>query len=190
MNEEHAFLATFVEDLRVLVGGGYRGVEDSPQRNGRLSSGHPEPGSACGTRTRARVNAVHEAAHQIMRLVSLGDSEAGTTVVPSMISGGTASNTVPAAATVAVDVRTWSEPEQMRVDGAIHGLEPVLDGARLAIFGGAHAATEHVRLDMLLQRIDLIEGIIKRVVQTPASISSAIRSPTMAVGQAGVDLGI
>jgi glutamate carboxypeptidase len=57
-------------------------------------------------------------------------------VVPTVLSGGTTSNTVPAQATVAVDVRAWEKAEQQRVDQAIRELRPILPGARVRVEGG------------------------------------------------------
>jgi glutamate carboxypeptidase len=81
------------------------------------------------------VNAVVEAAHQILRLRELEDEAAGTTVGPNVVEGGTSPNTVPDVAKIAVDVRAWTERECERLDHAIRGLRPVLEGSRLSITG-------------------------------------------------------
>jgi glutamate carboxypeptidase len=88
-----------------------------------------------GAEPEAGANAVVEAAHQILRLHALEDTESGTTVGPNVVEGGTVPNTVPDRARVAVDVRAWTEAEQHRLDREIRGLEPVLDGTRLHITG-------------------------------------------------------
>lgn len=82
------------------------------------------------------VNAGVEIAHQILAVAALADPERGTTVVPTVLTAGTTSNTVPAGAAVSVDVRVWDAAEQRRVDRAVRDLRPVLAGARLAISGG------------------------------------------------------
>lgn len=82
------------------------------------------------------VNAGLEIAHQILAVSGFADPERGTTVVPTALSAGTTTNTVPARASVAVDVRVWDEAEQHRVDRAIRNLQPVLAGARIRIAGG------------------------------------------------------
>lgn len=79
------------------------------------------------------VNAAVEAAHQVLAIAALGDNGAGTTVTPSVVSAGTVTNTVPAAAAVAVDVRAATLAEQQRVDAALRGLRPRLAGARLSV---------------------------------------------------------
>lgn len=82
------------------------------------------------------VNAAVEIAHQIIRIAALGDSDAGTTVTPTVLDGGSATNTVPAEAGVAVDVRAATVGEQDRIDGILRTLTPVLPGARLDLSGG------------------------------------------------------
>lgn len=84
------------------------------------------------------VNAGLELAHQIQTITGLGDQELGTTVTPTRLSGGTTTNTVPAEATVAVDVRAWSAAELKRVHAALHALAPVLDGAVITVAGGVN----------------------------------------------------
>jgi glutamate carboxypeptidase len=82
------------------------------------------------------VNATIELAHQVIAVSALADSERGTTVTPTMMSAGTASNTIPAGGEFAVDVRVRDAPEQGRVDAAMRALRPVLSGARLEVSGG------------------------------------------------------
>jgi glutamate carboxypeptidase len=82
------------------------------------------------------VNAGVELAHQILALAGLGDPAQGTTVTPTLAAAGTTRNTVPATASVAVDVRAFAHAELERVDAAIRGLRPVLPGAALTVEGG------------------------------------------------------
>jgi glutamate carboxypeptidase len=82
------------------------------------------------------VNAGIEVAHQILAVAALADPARGTTVVPTALSAGTTTNTVPAAASVAVDARVWDVAEQDRVDRAVRSLTPVLPDARIRIAGG------------------------------------------------------
>ncbi|WP_234988053.1 M20/M25/M40 family metallo-hydrolase [Demequina sp. NBRC 110056] len=82
------------------------------------------------------VNAGIELAHQIHAIAALADPDAGTTVTPTSGRIGTTLNTVPAAASVDVDVRARTAAELERVDAAIRQLEPVLDDARLEVSGG------------------------------------------------------
>ena len=82
------------------------------------------------------VNATTEIAHQILDLTRLADPEHGTTVTPTIVSGGTTSNTVPENAHVLLDVRAWTATELDRVDKAIRAATPHLPGAILTIGDG------------------------------------------------------
>lgn len=83
----------------------------------------------------AGVNAGLELAHQALAVERLGDPASQTTVTPTMMTAGTTANTVPAHASLHIDVRTWSTGEQERVDRDLRLLEPVLPGAELLIDG-------------------------------------------------------
>lgn len=82
------------------------------------------------------INAIHELAHQTLRLQSLNDYERGITVTVGIVNGGTASNVVPAEAVAKVDVRFWTLEEGERIDATIRNFQPVLEGAQLDITGG------------------------------------------------------
>ncbi|WP_217181799.1 M20 family metallopeptidase [Streptomyces sp. AC495_CC817] len=170
------------------------------------------------------VNASIEAAHLVLAVAALGDQDAGTTVTPTLLSSGSTTNTVPAAAEFAVDVRVRTIAEQDRVDAAMHALVTRLPGAEVrieggpnrrpmepsssehlferavavaeaagltpfdgvavggasdgnftagagvptldglgAVGGGAHADDEHVVVDMIGERLTLLEGLIADV---------------------------
>lgn len=82
------------------------------------------------------INATVELAHQVLAVNALGRPEAGTTVTPTVVSAGTTTNTVPAAAVLHIDGRATEVAEQERVDAAIRRLAAVLPGAELRIDGG------------------------------------------------------
>ncbi|ADB33933.1 peptidase dimerization domain protein [Kribbella flavida DSM 17836] len=82
------------------------------------------------------VNASIEAAHQVLAISALADPAQGTTVTPTVLTAGTSSNTVPAVATFAVDVRVRNVEEQHRIQAAMLALRPVLPGASLDVEGG------------------------------------------------------
>jgi glutamate carboxypeptidase len=82
------------------------------------------------------VNATIELAHQALAVAALTDPDRGTTVTPTVLSAGTTTNTVPAAGEFSVDARIRDEAEQRRVDAAMRGLRPRLDGATLEVTGG------------------------------------------------------
>lgn len=82
------------------------------------------------------INATVELAHQILAVAGMGIVARGTTVTPTVISGGTTTNTVPAFAVLHVDGRAEDPSEQERVDAAMRGLVPVMAGSELRIEGG------------------------------------------------------
>lgn len=89
-----------------------------------------------GLEPEAGINASVELAHQISIIAALGDNEAGTSVIPTTMAGGSSSNTVPATAYIDVDSRARSEAEQHRVDAALRSLTPHHSDARITIEGG------------------------------------------------------
>ena len=82
------------------------------------------------------VHAIEELAHQILVLHRLANREKGTTVSAGVVSGGTASNVIPAFATCKIDVRAWSQAEADRVAWGLQRLQPILPGATLRVSGG------------------------------------------------------
>ncbi|WP_137826541.1 M20 family metallopeptidase [Brevibacterium sp. 2SA] len=84
------------------------------------------------------INAGMALALTLPLIAGLSDAEAGTTVVPTVISAGTTSNTVPAEARVDVDVRARTAAELERVDAAVRALaaDPQLEGSTTEVIGG------------------------------------------------------
>lgn len=82
------------------------------------------------------VNASIALAHVVLALSGLADAETGTTVTPTTLTAGTTTNTVPALATVDVDVRATTLAEQERVDAAVRALTVPIREARLIVTGG------------------------------------------------------
>ncbi|WP_369382316.1 M20 family metallopeptidase [Streptomyces sp. cg36] len=89
-----------------------------------------------GLEPEAGINALVEAAHQVLAIAGLARPGSGTTVTPTVAAAGTLDNVVPARATVTVDVRVESGEEEDRVEAAFAALTPRLDGARIAVRGG------------------------------------------------------
>jgi glutamate carboxypeptidase len=81
------------------------------------------------------VNATVELAHAVLALQQLARPDIGTTVTPTVAASGTATNVVPAAAYLDVDVRALTPEEQQRVDAQMHDLAAKLPGARLRVDG-------------------------------------------------------
>ncbi|MFF1476790.1 M20 family metallopeptidase [Streptomyces sp. NPDC058301] len=91
--------------------------------------------SHAGLEPAAGVNALVEAAHQVLDIAALGRPEIGTTVTPTVASAGTLDNVVPAEATVVVDVRVESAEEKERIEAAFAALAPHLDEAEITVEG-------------------------------------------------------
>ena len=92
--------------------------------------------SHAGLEPEKGVNATVEIAAQILKLKELESAEHGTTVVPTLLKGGTTANTVPADATLEIDARSFSQGDLERVDHAIKSLTAVTPGAKLQVTGG------------------------------------------------------
>lgn len=86
-----------------------------------------------GLDTEKGANAALELAHQLVAVAALARPEAGTTVTPTLVAGGTAVNTVPAHASAQVDVRVRTRVEAERVDAGFAALAPSLPGTALAV---------------------------------------------------------
>lgn len=81
-------------------------------------------------------NAAIELAHQVLAMAGLGDQGRGTTVTPTVATAGTTANTVPAKASLDIDVRAYERTELERVDAVLNRLTPVVKGTRLTLTGG------------------------------------------------------
>jgi glutamate carboxypeptidase len=92
--------------------------------------------SHAGLEPEKGINATVEIAAQILKLKELENPEFGTTVVPTMLKGGTTANTVPAEATLEIDARSFSQNDLERVDRAIQSLSAITPGAKIEITGG------------------------------------------------------
>ncbi len=82
------------------------------------------------------VNAVHELASQIARLGKLNKPRRGIVVQATVVAGGTVSNVVPDRARVEVDIRYSRLGDAEPLNRKLHGLKPILPGARIEVRGG------------------------------------------------------
>jgi glutamate carboxypeptidase len=88
-----------------------------------------------GNGARAGISAVEELAHQTLALHALPERIEGARVNVGQVGGGTGDNVVAAEAWARIDARAWTADAQRRLEAAIHGLAPQLDGARIEIAG-------------------------------------------------------
>ncbi len=134
------------------------------------------------------VNAVVEAAHQIMRLLELQDLEAGSTIGPNVLRAGTASNVVPDHAELRIDVRAWTADEQRRLDEGINALKPVLDGSTFELTGGwnrppmemcAESMAVFERAKSIGAGLDLDLQWVRWGGSSDANLTAAVGTPTV-----------
>ena len=92
--------------------------------------------SHAGLEPEKGINATVEISAQILKFKELENTEFGTTVVPTMLKGGTTANTVPAEATIEIDARSFSQSDLERVDKAIKSLTAITPGAKIEVTGG------------------------------------------------------
>jgi len=82
------------------------------------------------------VNAVHELALQIARLMHWNDRSRGITVQANVVSGGTTGNVVPDFARAEIDLRVAFAADIRNLEARIRALRPILAGARVEFRGG------------------------------------------------------
>ncbi|MFE4859019.1 M20 family metallopeptidase [Streptomyces sp. NPDC056670] len=117
--------------------------------------------SHAGLEPAAGVNALVEAAHQVLDIAALGRPEIGTTVTPTVAAAGTLDNVVPAHATVVVDVRVESAGEKARIEAAFAALAPHLAEAEITVEGavGRPPMPESASAELFALARELVPGI-------------------------------
>jgi glutamate carboxypeptidase len=86
----------------------------------------------------AGVNAVHELALQIARLMKMNNRRRGITVQATVAFGGTVSNVIPERAQAAIDIRHAHLSDAPKIDRALRSLRPILAGAQIEVRGGVN----------------------------------------------------
>lgn len=82
------------------------------------------------------VSAIEEMASQILRLHAMSDLERGTTVNVGIVRGGGRVNVVADSAQAELDLRVMTVAEGRRMEQAILGLTPTLQGTTIQVSGG------------------------------------------------------
>lgn len=118
------------------------------------------------------INALLELAEQVRLLADLARPGLGTTVTPTVAQAGTTMNTVPARATVRIDVRAATTAELDRVAKGLSRVVAVLDGARVEV--------QHLGTRPPLEK-DMSEGLVARYRQAMAWAGLAM-PPVVTVG--------
>lgn len=114
-----------------------------------------------GLEPEAGVNALVEAAHQVLAIAALNRPEVGTTVTPTVARSGGQSNVVPDAATIVVDVRVETAAEKDRVEAALAGLTAHDHEAVLTVQGSVARPpmSPETSTDLLALAVSLEPGI-------------------------------
>jgi glutamate carboxypeptidase len=123
-------------------------LEPSFGRDGRLKTARKGVGTAeiivtgrsahAGVDPEKGVNAVHELALQIERLMKVNNPARGITVQATVVTGGTVSNVIPDYARAEVDIRFSQATDGPELNRKLRGLRPISKGARLEIRGGTN----------------------------------------------------
>jgi glutamate carboxypeptidase len=132
---------------------------DGRLKTARKGVGHAElivTGRAAhaGVNPQNGVNAAHELALQIVRLMKLNDPGSGVTVQATVVAGGTVSNVVPDQARAEVDIRITRKSDARVIERKLRALRPILKGARLGVRGGVNRPP--------LERTAAIEAFFRR----------------------------
>lgn len=95
--------------------------------------------SHAGLEPEKGINATTEMAHLIVEIEKIAESsdpKFQTTAVPTVLTSGTTTNTVPALARLVVDCRSFALSELKRIEDALHQLKPQHPDASIVISGG------------------------------------------------------
>ena len=121
-------------------------LEPAGGREGKLKTRRKATGTAeiavtgraahAGLDPGAGVNALHELALQVARLMRLNDARRGITVNPTVAEAGTRSNVIPAEARLTIDLRAETLADMHGIERKLKALRPILPGARVAVKGG------------------------------------------------------
>jgi len=139
-------------------------LEPAFGRDGRLKTARKGVGTAeiivtgrsahAGIDPEKGVNAVHELALQVSKLIRMNDPRRGITVQATVIQGGTVSNVVAEKARAEVDIRYSRLCDSGALDRRIRQLRPILPGARVEVRGGLNRPP--------LERTKAVRGLFAR----------------------------
>ena len=86
-----------------------------------------------GLNPQGGINAALEVSRQVLALAELADPASGTTVAPTLVSAGTATNTIPASAAAHFDVRFATREEGERIAAVFAAVRPRVPGASVSV---------------------------------------------------------
>jgi len=113
--------------------------------------------SHAGLEPEKGINATTLIAEIVLAVAKLANPEFGTTVVPTVMNSGTTTNTVPALATLDIDIRSYSAAELTRIDSAVKALAASNPDAKLEVTGGINRppleTTSTIELYEILEKV-------------------------------------
>jgi glutamate carboxypeptidase len=173
-------------------------LEPAFGRDGRLKTARKGVGTAeivvtgrsahAGIDPKRGVNAVHELALQIARLMKMNDPRRGITVQATVIGGGTVSNVVPEHARAEVDLRYARLADSAALNRRLHALRPILRDARVEVRGGINrpplertpqVAGLFAQAKLLMREIGLHLGEASTGGGSDGNFTSALGIPTL-----------
>ena len=162
-------------------------LEPSSGSDGRLKTARKGVGTAeivvtgraahAGINPGEGVNAVHELALQIGRLMKMNDLRRGITVQATVIAGGTVSNVGPAHARAEVDIRYTRVSDAPKLDRALHSLRPIVKGAQIEVRGGINRPP--------LERTPAVSALLEKAQSLMREIGVNLREASTGGGSDG-----
>jgi len=126
--------------------------------------------SHAGLEPEKGINATTEIATIVIEVAKLANPEFGTTVVPTVMHAGTTTNTVPALATLDIDIRSYSAAELIRVDTAIKKLSAAHPQAKLEVTGGINRPP--LETSATLELYEILEKVASEIGMDPVGHAS------------------
>jgi len=126
--------------------------------------------SHAGLEPEKGINATTLIAEIVLEVAKLANPEFGTTVVPTVMNSGTTTNTVPALATLDVDIRSYSSAELSRIDSAIKSLVSSNSQAKLEVIGGINRPP--LETSSTAELYEILEKVAKEIGFAPIGHSS------------------
>jgi glutamate carboxypeptidase len=126
--------------------------------------------SHAGLEPEKGINATTEIAAVVIEVAKLANPEFGTTVVPTVMHAGTTTNTVPALATLDIDIRSFSASELIRIDSAIKNLSATHPEAKLLVTGGINRPP--LELTATSELYEILEKVAKEIGMAPIGQAS------------------
>jgi len=126
--------------------------------------------SHAGLEPEKGVNATTLIAEIVLDVAKLANPEFGTTVVPTVMNSGTTTNTVPALATLDIDIRSYSSAELSRIDSAIKSLVSSDGQAKLVVTGGINRPP--LETSSTIELYEILEKVAKEIGFAPIGHAS------------------